>query len=148
MFRRIASAVLKDCNRVFTPQTILCIVIGMAIASFGLHNIHQRTGITEGGVLGMILLLHHWFGIPAAIASPVLDLICYFAAFRLLGKRLSKNVGSGQCLSGRMVLPLGTAAVFPSGSVRASAGSSSGRRGIYRSGSRSGRSPRRIIRRG
>ena len=76
MFRRIASAVLKDCKRVFTPQTILCIVIGTAIASFGLHNIHQRTGITEGGVLGMILLLHHWFEIPAAIASPVLDLIC------------------------------------------------------------------------
>ena len=75
MFRRIASAVLKDCKRVFTPQTVLCIVIGTAIASFGLHNIHQRTGITEGGVLGMILLLHHWFGIPAAIASPVLDLI-------------------------------------------------------------------------
>ena len=74
--------------------------------------------------------------------------ICYFAAFRLLGKDFLKNVGSGQCLSGRMVLPLGTAAVFPSGSVRASAGSSSGRRGIYRSGSRSGRSPRRIIRRG
>ena len=101
MFRRIASAVLKDCKRVFTPQTILCIVIGTAIASFGLHNIHQRTGITEGGVLGMILLLHHWFGIPAAIASPVLDLICYFAAFRLLGKDFLKTSAlASVCLAG------------------------------------------------
>ena len=58
MFQRIASAIVSDVKRVFTPQTVVCIVIGTAIASFGLHNVHQRTGITEGGVLGMILLLN------------------------------------------------------------------------------------------
>ena len=39
MFRRISSAVVKDLKRVFTPGTIACIVIGTAIASFGLHNV-------------------------------------------------------------------------------------------------------------
>lgn len=101
MFQRIASAIVSDAKRVFTPQTVVCIVIGTAIASFGLHNVHQRTGITEGGVLGMILLLNHWFGIPAAIASPVLDLICYFAAFRLLGKDFLKTSAfASVCLAG------------------------------------------------
>lgn len=101
MFQRIASAIAEDVKRVFTPQTVIGIVVGTAIASFGLHNVHQRTGITEGGVLGMILLLNHWFGIPAAIASPVLDLICYFAAFRLLGKDFLKTSAfSSACLAG------------------------------------------------
>ena len=27
-----------------------CILLGAAICTFGIHNIHQRTGITEGGV--------------------------------------------------------------------------------------------------
>ena len=66
MFRRISSAVVKDLKRVFTPGTIACIVIGTAIASFGLHNVHQRTGITEGGVLGMILV-----GLPGRMVFPV-----------------------------------------------------------------------------
>ena len=33
----------------------LIIVLGACILSFGLYNIHERTGITEGGVLGMTL---------------------------------------------------------------------------------------------
>ena len=101
MFRRISSAVVKDLKRVFTPGTIACIVIGTAIASFGLHNVHQRTGITEGGVLGMILLLNHWFHIPAAIASPALDLCCYLLAFRMLGKDFLKTSAfASVCLAG------------------------------------------------
>ena len=35
----------------------LIIVLGACILSFGLYNIHERTGVTEGGVLGMTLLL-------------------------------------------------------------------------------------------
>lgn len=101
MLQRIASAAAADIKRVFSPQTVFCILIGTAIASFGLHNVHQRTGITEGGVLGMILLLNHWFGIPAAIASPVLDLICYFVAFHLLGKDfLNTSAFASICLAG------------------------------------------------
>ena len=34
----------------------LIIVLGACILSFGLYNIHERTGVTEGGVLGMTLL--------------------------------------------------------------------------------------------
>lgn len=101
MLRSMVLTILRDCKRVFTFQTVICIVAGTAIASFGLHNIHQRADITEGGVLGMLLLLNHWFGIPAAAASPVLDLICYGIAFRMLGQDfLKRSALSSVCMSG------------------------------------------------
>lgn len=64
---------------------ILLIVLGAAIASFGIHNIHRQCDITEGGVLGMMLLLNHWLGISPAILTPMMDIICYALAFRFLG---------------------------------------------------------------
>ena len=56
-----------------------------AILSFGIHNIHQRTAITEGGIIGLVLLINHWLGIPASVASPLLDAISYALAFKFLG---------------------------------------------------------------
>ena len=72
-------------------KKIVTILIGTAILSFGLHNIHQQTNITEGGVLGMILLLNYWFEITPALISPVLDIICYIFAFKALGKEFIKT---------------------------------------------------------
>lgn len=71
-------------------RKILTIIIGTGILSFGLQNIHQQAAITEGGVLGGILLLNHWFGLSTAIATPILDFICYLFAFRFLGKEFLK----------------------------------------------------------
>lgn len=72
-------------KELFTAKRILLIMLGTAIGSFGITNIHQRVDITEGGVLGMILLLNHWTGLSPSILSPLLDLLCYALAFRLLG---------------------------------------------------------------
>lgn len=69
----------------FTMKRLFWLVLGTAILSFGIHNIHQRAAITEGGVIGLVLLLNHWLGIPASIASPLLDFICYVLAFKFLG---------------------------------------------------------------
>lgn len=74
----------------FTPGKLAAILAGAAILSFGMHNIHQQADITEGGVLGLILLLNHWFGISPAILAPVLDLLCYAFALRYLGKDFLK----------------------------------------------------------
>ena len=69
----------------FTMKRLFWLVLGTAILSFGIHNIHQRAAITEGGVIGLVLLMNHWLGIPASIASPLLDFICYALAFKFLG---------------------------------------------------------------
>ena len=68
----------------------LIIVLGACILSFGLYNIHERTGVTEGGVLGMTLLLQHWFGLSPAITSPVMDIACYLLAWHFLGNAFVK----------------------------------------------------------
>ena len=61
------------------------IILGAAILSFGIHNINERADITEGGVIGLMILINQWFGISPAYVTPVVDLICYAFAFRLLG---------------------------------------------------------------
>lgn len=86
IFRRILHSFFHD----LSFKKLLPILIGTAIASFGLYNIHQRTGITEGGILGTILLIHHWFGLSPSIVTPVLDFCCYGLAFRYLGKDFLK----------------------------------------------------------
>lgn len=79
MFSRVlrtAQRKLKEFRATASPRELLrrfaTIALGCAILTFGMHNIHQVVGITEGGVLGGILLLNHWFGIDASIASPLL----------------------------------------------------------------------------
>ena len=64
---------------------LLMMLLGAAIGSFGIHNIHRQSGVTEGGVLGMMLLLNHWLRISPAILTPVMDALCYAVAFRVLG---------------------------------------------------------------
>jgi uncharacterized membrane-anchored protein YitT (DUF2179 family) len=65
-------------------------VLGAAILSFGLYNVHSQSGVTEGGVLGMTLLIKHWLGISPAFTGFVLDAICYLVGFRFLGTSFAK----------------------------------------------------------
>ena len=71
-------------------KRIMFIIIGAMICSFGIHNIHQQTGITEGGVIGLMLFIEHWIGISPALITPVLDAACYLLAFKYLGGRFIK----------------------------------------------------------
>lgn len=68
-------------------RRVALVALGAAILTFGIHNIHQVVGITEGGAIGAVLLAGHWLGIPASVASPFVDIACYALAFRLLGGR-------------------------------------------------------------
>ena len=68
----------------------MLILLGTGILSFGIYNIHSQASITEGGVLGGILLINHWFGVSPSIISPILDIICYVFAFKYLGKNFIK----------------------------------------------------------
>ena len=87
MVKGFFSRLWDECGQVFTLRRILCILLGTAICSFGIYNIHRQTGVTEGGVLGMIVLLNYWFNISPSILSVSLDLLCYALAFRRLGVR-------------------------------------------------------------
>ena len=83
---RISKA-LCDFAESVTLRQAAFIVVGTAISSFGVYNIHQQSGITEGGVIGLILLANRWLGLSPSIATPVLDALCYLVAFKFLGGR-------------------------------------------------------------
>ena len=102
MFRRISSAVVKDLKRVFTPgdHCLYCDRYLRSLLSGSITCIRGR-GSQRAACWGMILLLNHWFHIPAAIASPALDLCCYLLAFRMLGKDFLKTSAfASVCLAG------------------------------------------------
>ena len=67
------------------------ILLGAMICTFGIHNIHQQTGITEGGVIGFMLLIEHWWGFSPAYNTFVLDALCYLSAFKFLGSDFIKT---------------------------------------------------------
>ena len=67
-------------------KNCLSIILGSAILAFGLYNIHSISGVTEGGVLGLTLMLEHWFGISPTIRGLVLNGACYALGFTLFGR--------------------------------------------------------------
>ncbi len=68
------------------PKNCLSIVLGSAILAFGLYNVHSISGVTEGGVLGLTLLLEHWFDISPSVSGLILNGVCYLLGFKLLGR--------------------------------------------------------------
>lgn len=84
-----------------TPKKMILIILGAMICSFGIHNIHQRTNITEGGIMGLMLLIEHWFDFSPAYITPVLDIACYLLAYKFLGAGFIKlSVIATLCVSG------------------------------------------------
>ena len=71
-------------------RRMLLILLGAMIMTFGINNIHHQVGITEGGVIGMMLLVDHWTGFSPAYITPVLDIACYILAFKYLGGQFIK----------------------------------------------------------
>ncbi len=67
-------------------KNCLSILLGSAILSFGLYNVHSISGVTEGGVLGLTLLLEHWFGISPSVTGLILNGLCYLLGFKMLGR--------------------------------------------------------------
>ena len=61
-------------------------LLGSLIQAVGVSSIHAWSSVTEGGVLGATLLLHHWLGITPAATSLLLNALCYLIGWRALGR--------------------------------------------------------------
>ena len=72
-------------------------VIGGGVLAFGLYNVHSLSGVTEGGALGLTLLLDHWLGISPAWSGLIINFACYAYGLRTLGKQflLWSAIGGG-----------------------------------------------------
>ncbi len=75
---------LKDKKREI--RNCLLGALSSAFLAFGLYHVHSLSGVTEGGVLGMTLLLDHWFGISPAFSGLVMNVLCYGLGWKLMGK--------------------------------------------------------------
>lgn len=75
---------LKNLIHLQTKNVVLNIA-GSAILAFGLYNIHSLSGVTEGGILGMTLLLQHWLHLSPAVSGFIMNAVCYLIGWRLLG---------------------------------------------------------------
>ena len=57
-----------------------------AFQAFGMYHIHSVSQITEGGVLGLTLLLDHRFSISPAISGFLLTGLCFLLGWKTMGK--------------------------------------------------------------
>ena len=107
-----------------TLKSILLIIIGATILSFGSYNFNYQNNVTEGGVLGLLLLLQHVFNISPSITSVVIDFSLFTIGSKFFGKKFllysilnaitRKNVlhASGFIYTGADSLHHGTAQAF------------------------------------
>ena len=70
-----------------TIQSIILIIIGATILSFGSYNFNYQNNITEGGVLGLLLLMQHIFNISPSITSVVIDFSLFTIGSKFFGKK-------------------------------------------------------------
>ena len=68
-------------------KSCIVLVLSSAFLAFGLYNVHSLSGVTEGGALGLNLLLEYWFSISPSITNLVVNVVAYFIGWRLLGRK-------------------------------------------------------------
>lgn len=78
---------MRSFSKEIKVSSILLLLGASALLAFGLYNIHSVSKVTEGGILGLTLLLEHWFGISPSFSGFVLNVACYLLGWKILGKR-------------------------------------------------------------
>lgn len=92
MFANRCKELWREMRAGMNGRKFALILVGAMICSFGVHNIHQQTGITEGGVIGFMLLIEHWLGFSPAYITPVLDAALLSARVPVPGRALYRDV--------------------------------------------------------
>jgi len=85
-------------SRFLSVRSVILSLLGSAVLAFGLYHIHSFSGVTEGGQLGLVLLLHHWLSVSPALSGLIINLICYAIGWRTMG--LPFLAKSGVCAAG------------------------------------------------
>ena len=83
-----------------TPKSALLIFLGSSFLAFGLYHIHSLSIITEGGALGLNLLLEYWLAISPAVTNFVFNVLSYLLGLKTLGKEfLARSAVAALCFS-------------------------------------------------
>lgn len=68
------------------PANCAVAFLSSVFQAFGMYHVHALADVTEGGVLGLTLLLEHWFDLSPAISGAILNGACFLLGWRMLGK--------------------------------------------------------------
>ena len=72
-------------RRILSIRSCILGLLGSGILAFGLYHIHSFSQVTEGGQLGLVLLLDHWLQISPALSGLIINIICYAIGWKALG---------------------------------------------------------------
>lgn len=67
-------------------KSILMVMLGATILSFGMYNFNYQNNITEGGILGLLLLFKNLFDFSPSVTSVILDFSLFALGARFFGK--------------------------------------------------------------
>ena len=68
------------------PANCIIAFLASAFQAFTIYNIHSIADVTEGGVLGLTLLLEYWLHISPAVSSFVISTTCFLLGWKILGR--------------------------------------------------------------
>ncbi|WAW15823.1 YitT family protein [Peptostreptococcus equinus] len=68
-------------------KKITIVELGTFIMAFGIYNFYYQNGITEGGVLGIFLILKNVFDIEISLANIIIDGLLLLLGFKFYGKK-------------------------------------------------------------
>lgn len=83
----------KTLKSIFPIPVVLRLCFGSAFVSFGIYQVHSLCAVTEGGALGLNLLLEHWFSISPAITNFLFNLVSYLIGLKTLGREFLLRSG-------------------------------------------------------
>lgn len=78
---------VKQSGRSLKAKNVLLVMLGSFIQAAGICNIHAFSDVTEGGTLGLTVLIFHFTGISPAITSLIVNAGCYILGWKVLGKK-------------------------------------------------------------
>lgn len=68
-------------------KNLLLIILGSCILAFGSFNFNYQNNVTEGGVLGLLLLIKNIFDISPSITALIIDLSLFALGAKFFGKQ-------------------------------------------------------------
>lgn len=68
-------------------RNLLLIILGSCILAFGSFNFNYQNNVTEGGVLGLLLLIKNIFDISPSVTALIIDLSLFALGTKFFGKQ-------------------------------------------------------------
>lgn len=92
------SGILDSSKKIL--KTAAIIALGSCILAFGSYNFNYQNNVTEGGVIGLLLLIKNVFDVSPSYTSLIVDFTLFSLGAKFFGKRfLAYSIFATLCFS-------------------------------------------------